>query len=134
MESQIDLEKYIEEKFKDETVIKCPIREMFEKMENKVSEKKPISYRPMFRDIVVRMDDYKERASGLVVKENLNTHKTGVVLALGTGFHSNSGVHIPFEVKVGDKIMFPNHCCDKYEIEGEELLMFDEKEVLGVCE
>lgn len=90
--------------------------------------------KPMYREILVRMDDYKKRDSGFVVKENLNTHKTGEVLALGSGHHRVSGVHIPFDVKVGDKIMFPNHCCDKYEINGEELLMFDEKEVLGVCE
>ncbi len=133
-EKQIDLEKYIEEKFKDETVIKSPIREMFEKMENEVKEEIKCPILPMYREIVVLMDDYKTRESGLIVKENLNTHKTGKVLALGSGHHKVSGALIPFEVKVGDTIMFPNRCCDKLEVEGVDYLVFDESEVLGICE
>ena len=58
----------------------------------------------------------------------------GVVLAAGPGERDDKGKYIPMEVKVGDTILFNKYAGTEIKVEGDELLIMREDDIMGVIE
>ena len=93
--------------------------------------------RPLYDRIVVkRIEDSTEKtASGLFIPDSAKEKpQEGEVIAVGAGKRNDDGKLIPLDVKAGDRILFGKYSGSEIRIDGEELLIMREDEVLGVLE
>ena len=93
--------------------------------------------RPLHDQIVVRRHEPKATTEGGVVIPDAAKEKPqeGEVLAVGPGKTLDNGTKVALDVKVGDKVLFPRYAGTNIkieEIDGEEVLIIREDEVLGV--
>jgi chaperonin GroES len=58
----------------------------------------------------------------------------GKILAVGPGDRDENGKRIPVELKEGDKVLFQKYAGTEFKLEGEELLILNEKDVLALIE
>jgi chaperonin GroES len=72
--------------------------------------------------------------SGIVLPETVEKEKAekGEVLAVGPGRVLDSGEIAPITVKVGDKVMFKKYSPDEIKIDGQELLVISEGDILAI--
>ncbi len=72
--------------------------------------------------------------SGIVLPETVEKEKAekGEVLAVGPGRLLDSGQVAPMSVKVGDKVMFKKYSPDEIKIDGQELLVISESDILAI--
>lgn len=72
--------------------------------------------------------------SGIVLPETVEKEKAekGEVLAVGPGRVLDSGELAPMSVKVGDKVMFKKYSPDEIKIDGEDLLVISESDILAI--
>ncbi len=85
------------------------------------------------RVIVQRLENERQTASGIVIPESATEKPDqGTVLAVGTGKRSDDGTVIPLELKVGDKVLFGKYAGQSVKVDGEEVLVIREEEVLAV--
>lgn len=73
-------------------------------------------------------------AAGIVLPDTISKEKPqkGKVIALGTGKLNEDGSKIPFNVKVGDVVIFKKYGPDEIEEDGEEYLIMEESDILAV--
>lgn len=93
--------------------------------------------KPIGGNILVEpISDEKVTSTGIVLPDTVNKEKPqrGKVIALGTGKLDQNGKMIPFNVKVGDIVMFKKYSPDELEIEDKEYLIMDENAILAVIE
>jgi chaperonin GroES len=93
------------------------------------------SLKPIGGNILVKPKiEEKKTSSGIVLPDNVDKEKPqrGEVIALGTGKLNEDGDKIPFNVKVGDTVVFKKYSPDEIEIEGEEFLIMEESAILAV--
>ena len=90
--------------------------------------------RPLHDRLVVRRIEEKETASGGIIIPDTAKEKPqeGEVVAVGNGKVLDNGTKITLDVKVGDKILFGKYSGTEIEIEGEDVLILREDEVLAV--
>jgi chaperonin GroES len=93
--------------------------------------------RPLHDHIVVRRIEEKETAKGGIVIPDTAKEKPqeGEVLAVGTGKTLDNGTKVALDVRVGDKVLFAKYAGTNIkidEIDGEEVLIVREDEVLAV--
>jgi chaperonin GroES len=90
--------------------------------------------RPLHDRLVVRRIEEKETAKGGIIIPDTAKEKPqeGEVLAVGNGKILDSGVKITLDVKVGDKILFGKYSGTEIKIDGEDVLILREDEVLAV--
>jgi chaperonin GroES len=85
------------------------------------------------RVIVKRLDNERKTASGIVIPENAaEKPDQGEVVAVGPGKRDDSGKLIAPDVKVGDKVLFGKYSGQTVKVEGEELLVMREEDIMGV--
>ena len=91
-------------------------------------------FRPLHDRILVRRIDAEEKtAGGLIIPDSAKEKpQEGEVLAVGAGLRSESGALTPLDIKVGDHILFEKWSGTEVTIDGEELLIMKESDVLGV--
>ncbi|WP_394261611.1 co-chaperone GroES [Moraxella boevrei] len=91
--------------------------------------------RPLHDRIVVRRSDEEQKtAGGLLLAGNAQEKpQQGEVIAVGNGQITDNGVR-PLDVKVGDKVLFGQYAGQTVKVDGEELLIMKESDVLGVLE
>lgn len=71
--------------------------------------------------------------SGIVLPETAKEKPAeGKVIALGTGKTMKDGKKMPFEVKVGDKVIYSKYAGDEIKIDGKEYKILKEEEILGI--
>ena len=72
--------------------------------------------------------------SGIVLPETMEKEKAekGEVLAVGPGRVLDNGTLAPMSVKVGDKVMFKKYSPDEIKIDGQELLIISESDILAI--
>ncbi len=90
---------------------------------------------PLKDKILIRpKKEEKTTASGIVIPETVEGEKPqeGEVIAVGTGRTINDGKIIPLEVKVGDKVLFSKYALQEIKIDGEELNILSESDVLAI--
>lgn len=90
--------------------------------------------RPLHDRVVVkRMAEETTSAGGIVIPDSATEKPSeGEVLAVGKGKVSESGDVMAMDVKVGDKILFGKYSGTEVKIEGEEVLIMREEDILGV--
>ncbi|MGA1028825.1 MAG: co-chaperone GroES [Burkholderiaceae bacterium] len=92
--------------------------------------------RPLHDRIVVkRLDNERKTASGIVIPENAaEKPDQGEVMAVGNGKIQDDGKQRALDVKAGDKILFGKYSGQTVKVDGEELLVLREDDVMAVIE
>ncbi len=92
--------------------------------------------RPMQdRIIVKRLEEETKTAGGILIPDTAKEKpQKGEVVAVGNGKKTEDGKVIPLDVKAGDKVLFGKYAGTEIKIEGEELLIMREDDILGVVE
>jgi chaperonin GroES len=90
--------------------------------------------RPLHDRLLVRRIEEKETAKGGIIIPDTAKEKPqrGEVLAIGNGKILENGTKLPLDVKVGNKILFGKYTGTDIKIDGEEVLILREDEVLAV--
>lgn len=87
------------------------------------------------RVIVRRMEEERTSAGGIVIPDSATEKPAqGEILAVGKGKISENGDVTPLDVKVGDKVLFGKYAGTEVKVEGEELLVMREEDIMGVIE
>ena len=95
-----------------------------------------MKFRPLHDRVVVeRIDPEAKSAGGIIIPDSAQEKpQQGEVIAVGPGGRDESGKLIPIDVKVGDKVLFGKWSGTEVKIDGEELLIMKESDVMGVLE
>jgi chaperonin GroES len=90
--------------------------------------------RPLHDRLVVKRIEEKETIKGGIIIPDTAKEKPqeGEVLAVGNGKTLDNGTKVPMDVKVGDKILFGKYSGTDIKIDGEEVLILREDEVLAI--
>ena len=87
------------------------------------------------RLIVRRMEEERTSAGGIVIPDSATEKPAqGEVVAAGKGKIKETGDVQPLDVKVGDKVLFGKYAGTEVKVEGEELLVMREEDIMGVIE
>ena len=88
------------------------------------------------RVIVKRLDeDFEKTKGGLYIPDTAKEKpQQGKILAVGKGKVADDGRVTPLDVKVGDKVLFGKYSGSEIKVDGEELLIMREEDILGVVE
>ncbi|UUM21280.1 co-chaperone GroES [Mycoavidus sp. SF9855] len=85
------------------------------------------------RVIIKRLDQETKSASGLVIPETAaEKPDQGEVMAIGPGKKDDKGVSIALDVKVGDRVLFGKYSGQSVKIDGNELLVMREEDIMAV--
>ncbi len=95
-----------------------------------------MALRPLHdRVIVKRLDNERKTASGIVIPESAaEKPDQGEVVAVGPGKRSEDGNLHPVGVKAGDKVLFGKYAGQSVKVDGDEVLVIREDEILAVIE
>jgi chaperonin GroES len=93
-----------------------------------------MNVRPLHDRLVVRRIEEEEKAKGGIIIPDTAKEKPqeGEVLAVGNGKVLDNGTKLTLDVKVGDKILFGKYSGTEIKIDGEDVLILREEEVLAV--
>ncbi len=87
------------------------------------------------RVLVRRMEDETVSAGGILIPDNAKEKPSrGEILAVGNGKHLDNGDVRALEVKVGDKVLFGKYSGNEVKVDGEELLVMREDDIVGIIE
>ncbi|HLK61816.1 MAG TPA: co-chaperone GroES [Bryobacteraceae bacterium] len=87
------------------------------------------------RVLVKRLDHGEERRGGIIIPDSAKEKpQQALVKAVGSGKLLDSGKRTTMEVKAGDRILFGKYSGSEIKVDGEELLILKEDEILGVLE
>lgn len=87
------------------------------------------------RVIVKRIEDERKTASGIVIPDTAaEKPDQGEIMAIGTGKILDDGKVRPLAVKVGDRVLFGKYSGQTVKVQGEELLVMREEDIMGVIE
>jgi chaperonin GroES len=85
------------------------------------------------RVIVKRIEDERKTASGIVIPDSAaEKPDQGEVMAVGPGKRGDDGKLIAPDVKVGDKVLFGKYAGSTVKVDGDELLVMREEDIMGV--
>lgn len=90
--------------------------------------------RPLHDRVVVsRMEEERTTAGGIVIPDNAAEKPSkGEVVAVGKGKVLDSGTISPLEVKVGDKVLFGKYSGTEVKIDGKDLIVMREEDIMAV--
>jgi len=93
--------------------------------------------RPLGDKIIVKRAEAQSKTdSGIYLPESAKDKpKEGKIIALGDGIlNKDTGKYLPFSVKKGDRVLFTSYGGTEIKLDGEELLIMTEDDILGVIE
>ncbi|MCW8884580.1 MAG: co-chaperone GroES [Motiliproteus sp.] len=95
-----------------------------------------MSIRPLHDRVVVRRKEEETTSAGGIVLPGSATEKPnqGEVIAAGKGRILQSGEVQPMDVKVGDVVLFGQYAGSAVKVDGEEVLIMNESDILGVLD
>jgi chaperonin GroES len=95
-----------------------------------------MQFRPLHDRVVVRRIEEDERTKGGIIIPDTAKEKPqqGEVIAVGPGARDEKGVIQPLDVKAGDRVLFGKWSGTEVKIDGEELLIMKESDIMGVLE
>ena len=93
-------------------------------------------FRPLHDRVVVRRLEAEEKSKGGIIIPDTAKEKPqeGEVIAVGPGGRDESGKLVPIDVKKGDRVLFGKWSGTEVKIDGEELLIMKESDIMGVIE
>ena len=91
-------------------------------------------FRPLHDRVVVRRIEAEEKTKGGIIIPDTAKEKPqeGEIVAVGKGGRDEAGKLIPIDVKAGDRILFGKWSGTEVKIDGEELLIMKESDIMGV--
>ena len=95
-----------------------------------------MKFRPLHDRVVVRRVDADEKTKGGIIIPDTAKEKPqeGEIVAAGPGARDESGKLVPLDVKAGDRILFGKWSGTEVKIDGEDLIIMKESDVMGVVE
>ena len=95
-----------------------------------------MKFRPLHDRVVVRrVDEDTKTAGGIIIPDSAQEKpQQGEVVAVGDGARDDAGKLIALDVKVGDLVLFGKWSGTEVKIDGEELLIMKESDIMGVLE
>ncbi len=95
-----------------------------------------MKFRPLHDRIVVRRIDAEQKTAGGIIIPDTAKEKPqqGEVIAVGPGARNEQGQIVPLDVQVGDTVLFGKWSGTEVKIDGEDLLIMKESDIMGVLE
>jgi chaperonin GroES len=95
-----------------------------------------VKFRPLHDRVVVRRITAEEKTTGGIIIPDTAKEKPmeGEIVAVGPGARDENGKVQPLDVKAGDRILFGKWSGTEVKIEGEELLIMKESDIMGIIE
>ena len=92
------------------------------------------NFRPLHDRVVVRRLNSEEKTVGGIIIPDTAKEKPqeGEVIAVGPGARSEQGQIVPLDVKKGDKVLFGKWSGTEVKLNGEELLIMKESDIMGI--
>ena len=96
----------------------------------------PMKFRPLHDRVVIRRAEGDLKSKGGIIIPDTAKEKPqeGEVIAVGPGSRDESGKLVPLDVKAGDRILFGKWSGTEVKIDGEDLLIMKEADIMGVIE
>jgi len=93
-----------------------------------------MKFRPLHDRVLVRRVKSEEKTAGGIILPDTAQEKPseGEVIAVGSGIRSEDGKVTPLDVKKGDRILFGQWSGSEAKVNGEELLIMKESDILGI--
>jgi chaperonin GroES len=95
-----------------------------------------MNFRPLHDRVVVRRLEAEEKTAGGIIIPDTAKEKPmeGEVVAVGPGARDETGKLVPLDVKSGDRILFGKWSGTEVKLDGEELLIMKESDIMGIVE
>jgi chaperonin GroES len=95
-----------------------------------------MKFRPLHDRVVIRRLDAEEKSAGGIIIPDTAQEKPmeGEVVAVGPGARNEQGQIVALEVRAGDRILFGKWSGTEVKLDGEELLIMKESDIMGVIE
>ncbi|HEV7324425.1 MAG TPA: co-chaperone GroES [Bosea sp. (in: a-proteobacteria)] len=95
-----------------------------------------MKFRPLHDRVVVKRIDAEEKTKGGIIIPDTAREKPqeGEVVAIGPGARDETGKLVPLDVKVGDRVLFGKWSGTEVKIDGQDLLIMKESDIMGVVE
>jgi chaperonin GroES len=95
-----------------------------------------MKFRPLHDRVVVKRVDAETKSTGGIIIPDTATEKPqqGEVIAVGPGARDESGKLVPLDVKKGDKVLFGKWSGTEVKIDGKELLIMKESDIMGILD
>lgn len=95
-----------------------------------------MSIRPLHDRVLVKRLNEEEKTSGGIIIPDTAKEKPmqGEIIAVGTGLRTEDGKVIPLDVKKGDKVIFGKWSGNEVKLNGQELLIMKESDIMGILE
>ena len=93
-----------------------------------------MAFRPLHdRVLVKRIESDEKTAGGLIIPDSAKEKpQEGEIVSVGTGARKDSGEIVALDVKAGDRILFGKWSGTEVKVDGEELLIMKESDIMGV--
>ena len=91
-------------------------------------------FRPLHDRVVVRRVESEDKTKGGIIIPDTAKEKPqeGEIIAVGSGARDETGKLVPLDVKAGDRILFGKWSGTEVKLDGEELLIMKESDIMGV--
>jgi len=95
-----------------------------------------MKFRPLHDRVVVRRLEQEEKTAGGIIIPDTAKEKPmeGEIIAAGPGARNENGQLVPLDVKVGDRVLFGKWSGTEVKIDGEDLMIMKESDIMGVIE
>jgi chaperonin GroES len=95
-----------------------------------------MKFRPLHDRVAVRRVEAETKSAGGIIIPDTAAEKPqqGEIIAVGPGARDETGKLVPLDVKKGDKILFGKWSGTEVKIDGQELLIMKESDIMGVLE
>ena len=95
-----------------------------------------MAFRPLHDRVVVRRVDSEEKSAGGIIIPDTAKEKPseGVIVSVGPGARDDAGKVTPLDVKSGDRVLFGKWSGTEVKVNGEDLLIMKESDIMGVIE
>jgi chaperonin GroES len=95
-----------------------------------------MTFRPLHDRVLVRRVEAEEKTAGGIIIPDTAKEKPqeGEVISVGSGARNEQGEITPLEVKTGDRILFGKWSGTEVRVDGEDLLIMKESDILGILE
>ena len=95
-----------------------------------------MKFRPLHDRVLVRRIEQQEKTAGGIIIPDTAKEKPqeGEVIAAGSGIKTEDGKLLPLDVKAGDRILFGKWSGTEVRVDGEDLLIMKESDILGIVE
>jgi len=95
-----------------------------------------MSFRPLHDRVVVkRVDSDEKTAGGIIIPDTVQEKPSeGMITAVGAGARDENGKTIALDVKKGDRVLFGKWSGTEIKIDGDDLLIMKESDIMGIIE